>query len=627
MVELAYGAVEGAGRSCGQSLSAADDAAERCADRGKRRFRVCTTESNHTLPIAPNLLASNFTVAAANTVWAGDLTYISTREGWLYLAVVLGRVIGDWVCNSSSQSGCSGGTKLYGNSTTWVGLNMTQSCDTTNNQCQNQGYDEFSRLASLTATSFYGQGNYSFTYDRWGNRLSQTSSSAGPSPNAGVNSANNQIVGYSYDAAGNLTNDGQLHSFTYDAEGNVLQVNGGSSGSYVYDALNHRVRVQTSSSTNEYLFDPFGRRTSTWVTSSNFGNEGRIYWDGKQIAFRAQNGQTFFEHQSVLGTERLRTNYSGAIATTESSLGFGDGLAKNVVNPYSDQDNNQYAGQESDAESFSQHAQFRQYSSTLGRFMSPDPYDGSYDVTNPQSLNRYSYVFNNPYSYKDPSGLNAGDIHFDADGNQYLELEDGSLISYNGGGSVTVYSDSGGGYIASFGEGQGQYPTGGSGTVGAAPSSAIAQRFACASKFGQAHSLGAALGGGTVANFLGGNAVSSLANLGLAATGNGPSPDPLKVYASGSYLGVPVNDALRLAGKNPLPGVGSVSGAIRTAGIRGFWNAATDVGSISSIAAEGGEIAVQGGLGAAEVASGVAVAKFGIDALTVLYGGIIACAK
>ena len=56
--------------------------------RGKRRFRVCTTDSNHALPIAPNLLARHFTVAAANTVWAGDMTYISTREGWLYLAVV-----------------------------------------------------------------------------------------------------------------------------------------------------------------------------------------------------------------------------------------------------------------------------------------------------------------------------------------------------------------------------------------------------------------------------------------------------------------------------------------------------------------------------------------------------------
>ncbi len=57
--------------------------------RGKRRFRVSTTDSNHALPIAPNLLARNFTVPAANAVWAGDMTYIATGEGWLYLAVVL----------------------------------------------------------------------------------------------------------------------------------------------------------------------------------------------------------------------------------------------------------------------------------------------------------------------------------------------------------------------------------------------------------------------------------------------------------------------------------------------------------------------------------------------------------
>jgi transposase InsO family protein len=40
-------------------------------------------------PIAPNLLARNFTVARANTFWVGDVTYIPTGEGWLYLAVVL----------------------------------------------------------------------------------------------------------------------------------------------------------------------------------------------------------------------------------------------------------------------------------------------------------------------------------------------------------------------------------------------------------------------------------------------------------------------------------------------------------------------------------------------------------
>ena len=57
--------------------------------RGKRRFRVATTDSNHALPIAPNLLARRFIVDAPNTVWVGDMTYIPTGEGWLYLAVVL----------------------------------------------------------------------------------------------------------------------------------------------------------------------------------------------------------------------------------------------------------------------------------------------------------------------------------------------------------------------------------------------------------------------------------------------------------------------------------------------------------------------------------------------------------
>ena len=57
--------------------------------RGKKRFRVTTTDSRHDLPIAPNLLNRNFTVAAPNQAWVGDLTYIATEEGWLFLAVVI----------------------------------------------------------------------------------------------------------------------------------------------------------------------------------------------------------------------------------------------------------------------------------------------------------------------------------------------------------------------------------------------------------------------------------------------------------------------------------------------------------------------------------------------------------
>jgi len=53
----------------------------------KRAFRV-TTNSNHKHPIAPNLLNRKFHTAKPNQVWVGDITYIPTEEGWLYLAIV-----------------------------------------------------------------------------------------------------------------------------------------------------------------------------------------------------------------------------------------------------------------------------------------------------------------------------------------------------------------------------------------------------------------------------------------------------------------------------------------------------------------------------------------------------------
>jgi transposase InsO family protein len=57
--------------------------------RGKRKFRVTTTDSRHDLPMAPNVLDRNFIVAAPNQAWVGDFTYIATEEGWLFLAVVI----------------------------------------------------------------------------------------------------------------------------------------------------------------------------------------------------------------------------------------------------------------------------------------------------------------------------------------------------------------------------------------------------------------------------------------------------------------------------------------------------------------------------------------------------------
>jgi transposase InsO family protein len=56
--------------------------------RRRRRFRQ-TTDSKHSLPCAPNLLRRNFTATAPNRAWVSDVTFIGTKEGWLYLAVIL----------------------------------------------------------------------------------------------------------------------------------------------------------------------------------------------------------------------------------------------------------------------------------------------------------------------------------------------------------------------------------------------------------------------------------------------------------------------------------------------------------------------------------------------------------
>ncbi len=56
--------------------------------KGRRKF-VVTTDSAHRLPVSPDLVQRQFTPAAPNMIWSGDITYIPTDEGWLYLAAVL----------------------------------------------------------------------------------------------------------------------------------------------------------------------------------------------------------------------------------------------------------------------------------------------------------------------------------------------------------------------------------------------------------------------------------------------------------------------------------------------------------------------------------------------------------
>src|ERR1700757_3874751 len=69
-------------------------------------LRVRTTDSRHDLPIAPNLIARDFTASAPNRVWLADITYIPTAEGWLYLAAVMdlfSRKIVGWAMRDHMQ--------------------------------------------------------------------------------------------------------------------------------------------------------------------------------------------------------------------------------------------------------------------------------------------------------------------------------------------------------------------------------------------------------------------------------------------------------------------------------------------------------------------------------------------
>ena len=81
-------ALKDAGERVGRNRVIRAMRAEQLRGKPARRFRV-TTQADPAAPAAPNLLQQRFTVAAPNRVWTADITALATREGWLYLAVLL----------------------------------------------------------------------------------------------------------------------------------------------------------------------------------------------------------------------------------------------------------------------------------------------------------------------------------------------------------------------------------------------------------------------------------------------------------------------------------------------------------------------------------------------------------
>ena len=101
----AWKALNQAGIACGRDRVARLRRAHGMYARRRQRF-VVTTRSKHRYWIAPNRLDRNFTVAAPNRAWVGDVTFIATRAGWLYLSVLLdlySRKVVGWSMSNSNN--------------------------------------------------------------------------------------------------------------------------------------------------------------------------------------------------------------------------------------------------------------------------------------------------------------------------------------------------------------------------------------------------------------------------------------------------------------------------------------------------------------------------------------------
>jgi RHS repeat-associated protein len=114
-----------------------------------------------------------------------------------------------------------------------------------------------------------------------------------------------------------------------------------------------------------------------------------------------QNGAVNWVHQDPVTKSQRVTNSSGSVVSTIDLDPWGGETNRSANSAFQP---HKYTSYERDGNG-GDDAMHRRYQSNWTRFSQPDPYDGSYDATNPQSFNRYSYVQNDPVNFVDPSGL------------------------------------------------------------------------------------------------------------------------------------------------------------------------------------------------------------------------------
>ena len=279
----------------------------------------------------------------------------------------------------------------------------------------NFGYDTLNRLTSAQSTGAISFG-CGWAYDGFGNRLSQKPSGTGlscTSLNSPVN-ANNHLSNpiYNYDAAGDILTEGG-NTLTYDAEGRIITgVGAFGTTTYEYGGDGQRVNKTFGSFATEYIRDPDGALVATYVNGSYFGEfqdmwvEGKNFGEVSVASGNASQTQNFALNNWLGSLVAYASPSSGIPNNAYVSQPFGDAQTTLFG---SNNDSIRFTGKEIDGESGNNYFGARYYGSSMGRWMSPDwsakeepvPYA---KLDNPQSLNLYAYVGNNPLSRVDPDG-------------------------------------------------------------------------------------------------------------------------------------------------------------------------------------------------------------------------------
>jgi len=273
---------------------------------------------------------------------------------------------------------------------------------------ENFTYDQLNRIktagTSATTGPYCWGYDYSSSYDAWGNLQSQP---GGPAytgcseylPAAMTADGNNHLSGFGYDLSGNTTGDG-VNSYSWNAESQLKTAAG---VTYTYDGDGRRV---SKAGSKLYWYGSGGDILAETDASGNTTAE-YIFFGGKRIAMLPAGSTPIYYVEDLLGTSRVTTTNAGVVCYDADFYPFGDERP-----PYTNtctQNNYRFEGKERDTETGNDDFGARYYSNRFGRWLSADwssvPVPVPYaNLSNPQTLNLYAMVADDPETFADLDG-------------------------------------------------------------------------------------------------------------------------------------------------------------------------------------------------------------------------------